>query len=632
MKRLFAIIIACIFLCSAAIAEGGSKPADDGVKALLAAEKEILYVRNDGIYARNEQGDFQTRISCDEVHKTLSSGDRIYVNAEENRSRILAYDVSGKKTAEYPLSIDGLLLDYAVTGSYLSYVYEENQQNRTRLAVLNTKTGTVKEYNQLINPRTVAADGDYLIVSCDTVEDVITALVLIDLRDDELTIAAENPPYGELHLNIFEDTCYVTDTKDIYKISWNEQTSQTTRLPLSNSSEAFCIAGDMLYEYHAENGEVSKLSLNDLQISTLTIAGYGTETLQDDPGITKTVSLFQNQYGAQVVLRFYSTVDDMILALMSGEPIDLLLLNNFNYANFVKADVLADLNELPQIQELRESGIYSDWYFELTGEQDRLSMLPICYVGCTLWEADVTLLEQLNLNKPRDTWTWDDFLDLAKQCKEKDISIMPDEHGTYYYMPGVINYINTYVDVFARTADFDTDEFRTMCEVWNTCLEEELATDVLLNKKNLLATTDFGTTSLDRDSQHVLVYPPMIAAERVVDAEAGLIGINRNSKQKDLALEFLFTYLSPEAQTEEYLPDPLVFSDYSWYAERYPDAMTKEQFDFYQEVMSMASLRDEMIPVRHAVNECLTRYFTHEASLDDTLQEIGQRVSMMFFE
>ena len=418
MKRLFVVIIACIFLCSAAIAEDRSKPAGDGVKALLAAEKEILYVRNDGIYARNEQGDFKKRISCDEVHKTISIGDRIYVNAEENRSRILAYDVSGEKTAEYPLSIDGLLLDYAVTGSYLSYVYEEKQQNRTHLAVLNTKTGTVKEYNQLINPRAVAADGDYLIVSCDIVEDVITALILIDLRDGELTIAAENPPYGELHLNINEDVCYVTDTKDIYKISWTEQTSQTTRLPLSNNSEAFCIAGDMLYEYHAENGEISKFSLNDLQISTLTIAGYGTETLQDDPGITKTVSIFQNQYGAQVVLRFYSTVDDMILALMSGEPIDLLLLlNNFNYANFVKADVLADLNELPQIQALRESGIYSDWYFKLTGEQDRLSMLPICYVGCTLWEADATLLEQLNLNIPGDTWTWDDFLELAKQCK-----------------------------------------------------------------------------------------------------------------------------------------------------------------------------------------------------------------------
>lgn len=633
MKRLFAVLIACIFLCSAAMAEGGSKPADDGVKALLAAGEEILYVRNDGIDARNEQGEFQPIISCGEIHKALYSGDRIYVNSEKERSRIFAYDLSGEKAAEYPLAIDGVLYDYAVTGPYLGYVYEEKQQRRTHLAVMNIQTGKVKEYDQVLNPMAVAADGDYLMVSCDILENVKTGLVLLDLRDDELTIAAERPPYGgKMHLNISEDVCYVTDQTDVYKISWSEQTSQTVRLPLSNDSKAFCIAGGVLYGYPDENGGVSRLSLNDLQTSTLVVAGYSAEHLQDNPGIAKTVSLLQEKYGTQVVFRFYSSIDDMILALMSGEPIDLLLLTNFHYANFVKADVLLDLNDLPQIQEKRESGMYSDWYFTLTGERDRLSMLPIGYVGCSLWEADANLLEQLKLELPGDNWTWDDFLTLAKQCGEKDISIMTDEHSQYYSTPSVINYINTYVDVFARTADFDTDEFRTMCEVWNTCLEEGLVSDASLNKKNLLSEADFSPAFFGSDAQVVLLYPPMIAEKRVVDAEAALIGISRNSKQQDLALEFLLTYLSPEAQTGTYLPDPLIFSDYSWYAEHYPDAMTKEQFDFYQEVLSMASLRDEMIPIRHTVNKCLTQYFTHEISLDDALREIGQRVSMMLFE
>ena len=632
MKRFFSVLIACIFLCSAAMAEGGSKPADDGVKALLAAGEEILYVRNDEIDARNEQGDFQPIISCGEIHKALYSGDRIYVNSDKERSRIFAYDLSGEKVAEYPLAIDGVLYDYAVTGPYLGYVYEEKQQNRTHLAVLNTQTGKVKEYDQVLNPMAVAADGDYLMVSCDILEYAKTGLVLLDLRDDELTIAAEKPPQGKMHLNISEDVCYVTDQTDIYKISWSEQTSQTVRLPLSNGSTAFCIAGDVLYEYPDENGGVSRLSLNDLQTSTLVVAGYSAEHLQSDPTIAKTVSLFQEQHGTQVVFRFYSSIDDMILALMSGEPIDLLLLTGFHYANFVKADVLLDLNELPQIQEMRESGIYSDWYFTLTGEQDRLSMLPIGYAGCDLWEADVNLLEQLNLELPPETWTWDDFLTLAKQCGEKDISIMDDGHNQYYSTPSVINYINTYVDVFERTADFDTDEFRTMCEVWNTCLEEGLVSDASLNKKNLLSGAYFCPGSFGSDSQAVLLYPPMIAEKRVVDVEVGLIGINRNSKQQDLALEFLLTYLSPEAQTGEYLPDPLIFSDYSWYAERYPGEMTKEQFDFYQEVLSMASPRDEMVPIRHAVNECLTRYFTHEVTFDEALQEIQQRVGMRLYE
>lgn len=56
------------------------------------------------------------------------------------------------------------------------------------------------------------------------------------------------------------------------------------------------------------------------------------------------MSLFQDKYDTQVVFRFYSTIDDMIPALMSGaKQIDVLLLDNFHYAYLVKADVLTDL-------------------------------------------------------------------------------------------------------------------------------------------------------------------------------------------------------------------------------------------------------------------------------------------------
>lgn len=69
----------------------------------------------------------------------------------------------------------------------------------------------------------------------------------------------------------------------------------------------------------------------------------------------------------------------------------------------------------------------------MTRIQDQLYMLPVGYVSCTLWETDMNLLEQMNLDVPEDTWTWNDFLELVKQCGEK--GLVKVFHSQYCMIP-----------------------------------------------------------------------------------------------------------------------------------------------------------------------------------------------------
>lgn len=480
-------------------------------------------------------------------------------------------------------------------------LYEEEKTGEARLCVWSPQTGEVARYDQLMQSERVTADGEYLLVFCLEPSTYSPVLALVDLTSGEITIAAENAPRGDaLLLDIGKNTAYVADAAALYEITRDEKTSRTRRFALPFGSQAIGLAGGALYGYNGESGQAEAAALSEQAAGALTIAGYQTELLQNDPALQQAASLLREARGAEVSFRLYGSSDDLILALMSDlDQIDLLMLNNFNLANYLRADVLIDLDEAPQIQALQASGQYAGWLFELGRDEGALHMLPVGGVSPTLWTVDGALLSELGEEKPEADWSWADFLRLAEKCAQHGLSAMEEDHsGAYFTTPGVSNYLTGYVEPVAQTADFDTPAFREMCEVWAQCVQKGYVCGAQEHRKQLFAVAEPTLASLTEEELDSLVYPPRAGEERVVDVECAL----------------------------------LVFADYDWYAQEFEGLLSQKQFDFYQETLSMSALRDTLIPVRHAVNECLTRYFTQEASFDEALREIEQRVGMMLFE
>lgn len=168
-----------------------------------------------------------------------------------------------------------------------------------------------------------------------------------------------------------------------------------------------------------------------------------------------------------------------------------------------------------------------------------------------------------------------------------------------------------------------------MCAVWKECLDEGLA---LGSSGRHLFTEAYFYPELLLEDDILLVSLPDVGHGRVIDAEAGLIGINANAKELSLAMDFIAAYLSPEAQGGEWLPQMFIFDDQEWYAQRFPNAPDAEQFAAYMEIMEAVSLRDENVEIRHTVNEALTPYFLGEYGFDEALSFIMDDVDRILNE
>ena len=570
------------------------------------------------------------RLECLNICSVYVDEETIYVNTWDESEQILVFRPDGEQLEQITLPVDGRVYEIAVTQGKIAYLYEDHNMGESCVAVYDVATAENTVYGQLTNPRYIDADGNYLIVHCDEIREVLPVLALVDLSNGEIMVAADYPPFGFLHLDIEENKCYIVSEDEITEISWNEKTGKQRLLPVTLSDEIFAIEDGILYCCDLD-GTVSQTDLKSKPVNTLVIACYGTESLRSDEADLRAVGIMARE-NVEVIFRNYSAnaKEDLILDLMAGrDQIDVLLLNNFSYSAFVNAGVLSDMNSFAQMQEMKNSGMYAPWLFDSVQTNGRQYVVPCGYVSPTLWRADAELLEKMQLELPSSEWTWNDFLDIARICGVNGYSVYEDSRGMYVFMPGVVNYINANVDVFSGETDFGSDAFREMCVVWKECLDESLAHG---SSERHLFTETYFYPELLLEEDNLLVSLPDVGQGRVIDAEAGLIGVNANAKDRSLAMDFIAAYLSPEAQGGEWLPQMFIFDDQEWYAQRFPNAPDAEQFAAYMEIMEAVSLRDENVEIRHTVNEALTPYFLGEYGFDEALSFIMDDVDRILNE
>lgn len=627
-----------LLMPGAALAEqADSIPAPLALFADDAGSVHLL--AQDGLYVHTQEGAWQRMVSLPGVRTGDVSGDRLYVTTADNPGEVAVYSTQGELLARHPVVQDGFIWALAATDTGFALLYAlDNQPHQNKLAVYDQTAGTTQEYPNIYNPVQIDADNGVLAVICDEIPRVQSVLALVDLRDGSITVGAESPPHGTMFLRADEQLCYVVTKDDVVRITWQQGVSKKENLPQTHGFPA-AVAGDVLYAYQAANKLQQTELRKQAESAALVFATVGAnEVAFMNWGFQLAVQQLWRDHQIKITVQNYETVEALILSLLAGiEPIDLLVLNNFHYAHFVKANVLLKLDDKPQIQSLRDSGRLADWYFTLSRTGDSLYVLPYIYADALVWQADRTLLEQSGLELPKTRWSWRDFAGFAHKLKQKDI---PAVAYMSFRRLGLQNYLNQYVNPFDERSTLDAAALKEMLDTTKTLTDEGLLVDADSGRRALLR--ESSTRAMADGEPPLLVLPPSTGVAPVVDAEAGLIGINRNSKQQQAALQFIQAYLSPDPSLfpgshigdpqERMTLYPPFFSDAFWQQQDWLTPQQKEVLYERNRLLSMSSLVDKVIPIRRMMNEVLDRVDAGQITFEQAMAEMQSRADLMLNE
>jgi len=366
--------------------------------------------------------------------------------------------------------------------------------------------------------------------------------------------------------------------------------------------------------------------------------------------IDKTLEIFEKKYPDVKVKRtalgdsYYTTLSTK---LMSGDKDpDILLLHNLKINDFARNKCLLDLNAYPEIKD-KFSKMFTGIeqlctsYGSLTGVPYLLDIMA--------WAVNEDLLKRLNIELPGDSWTWNDFYEYAKKVRKdingdgiKDTYIIEAEVRVPYFLD---LYESIHIDAINAQVNIDRQELKDLLIIWKKLWDEDLLKpgrmkgheedDVLLYHIDMSLALGDAT----------IIYPPHLEHERKYYAQFYALCINNNSENKELAVEFLSTYLSEEVQKHN--PVDAIYKDRSIYenSQYFIDAakfsgdspfgkMSNDRnYEIYKTMLEN-SCANYGIPtdLRIFTINTIEKYIRNEIDADEAVSLIEQKAKMIIGE
>lgn len=253
--------------------------------------------------------------------------------------------------------------------------------------------------------------------------------------------------------------------------------------------------------------------------------------------------------------KFVQTVTTEALA---GKASDLIAMNNLPLDKFIDNNVLVDLNELIAKDASFDKTQYYLNILQTSNRGDSLYSIPFGFYLTNVIHADRTLLNKADLEINDDTWTWQQFKDIAQLVHNVTDSDVP----TFANMPPVqllYQYIDSHYGELVKEgkANFDTDSFRNVLHQIKSLYDDGiLSMDYLMDPGQALFSL-YGLsepTSALRDllkpESQFLQMPSFDGQPSGFAYQATLlIGINSKSEVQQEAWEFVKFMLSEEMQS-----------------------------------------------------------------------------------
>ncbi|MBE5766608.1 MAG: extracellular solute-binding protein [Clostridiales bacterium] len=369
----------------------------------------------------------------------------------------------------------------------------------------------------------------------------------------------------------------------------------------------------------------------------LTLVGGSNQDI--DMRFTKTVEIFTQRHPEYTVKTtgYEYDKEKIKTAIMANDPGYDILVFSFNGGAEIKvSDMLMDLSENTVIAENIAQWLEMPFLWESDGSLYGIPAQIYPY-GFRIQKA---LWDELGLDIDRD-WTWDDFFALAEVAKEYGLKLTNDDK-VWRTMRG--QYESKYRDYIAGEANYETDTFRKLAEMWKQLDADKMLAYEYYERKNVLLEFDLGIMWKDDRSRYVYLGMPTLDGEYVTPIGIEGFYVNRFGENAEDAVEFLEIYTSPEVQgwacggintLMDDVRNNLYFGMYEemGYLHVFEDMIpTDEEMDDLKFALKTGRLNESFGNLDYVGTDVIQDFIKDRLTLDEFVAEVQERADLMIGE
>ena len=660
MKKIIVLLLCLTSILSACNnSEQASKPNGAGVinierkydisdmevspdgRIYLADKEEIQVFEKSGkaLNTIKESIKFCRSISIDE--------NKLYA-LDETAKTIKAFELDGKLIKEYSLDTAGCI-DMLCIGKDILLLKKYDDAKKVDLLLYDMEDGRLKklETGKFIGFSRYKGNSVLLYeTSANTVTNVIEYDYVKGKRLKEYSWF--NRVITGICYDQRDDKVYITSGSEVLKIGLQDESMEALTVPDSKDSvlsdisttEDICYILDSYNlrihlanrDTKEENGENSITILTgfDLISDSMTPFAYVSEGLK-------------TKYPECNIKYSYMTDTSKIKTkLMAGDSdFDIFTANQADIGHYMRNGVMQELNGYPSIKDSFKN--LFDGLEDKCSYKGKLLGVPfgIQVLG---YVVNDRLAKKIGVSVPKGRWTWEDFYKLAKDARKdingdgiKDTYIIALD-PTRKEAPLFLEFLEcAYIDTLERKVEIDRNEFIELLNIWKKLWDE----DLILGDQNGMFSEDsrvlmhMGGISLASGDQHLAYLPGLKTSNTYPLLDINFLCINRNSKNKELASEYLAQLLSREVQTAKgSIPSISNYKDISLYKELYEGTKlaNKENYSMYADILKNSKMELSNQDLRGHEISVVERFMNGSISAEEAVRDIEEKAKMIIEE
>ncbi|MDD4295535.1 MAG: ABC transporter substrate-binding protein [Ruminiclostridium sp.] len=451
-------------------------------------------------------------------------------------------------------------------------------------------------------------------------------------------------PYMPLSLypyyNTKEDQLYLLSQGTIKIVSLKEKkmveayTSST--LPKSYTA---CYGNNMAYCIDREQKKIVSLNIDD--ISSSKIITVLCNDFASDSSLSRVAYEFDkenNGTGVKFIKLNQDYVAKLNTMLLSGDDsFDLYMLSTYDSipSYYMKKGVYEDLNNYPVVS--RKFDDMFEGIKKLCTYNGTLLGVPIGLINSdTVYQLNTGMLEKFGLKMPEYDWTWSDFEKYAEDITSSGSNYMMQQSKIIFWLCNIYAVSNcTQMDLTKEAFNYGKADIKNELEFVKRIYEKrfileeervyEKKDDILLNFIHL-PSKELGGIKI--------IPAPVFNDKRVYPFMVNYLCLNKASKNKQLAAEFLGKCMSKEAQSDDLITQgPILYKDKAVYKESiYKNFITDDwNYNVYC-YMLKNSYRNETYLISREISDYIKEYFEGRISSDEAAEAIYNKMKQVVEE
>lgn len=390
------------------------------------------------------------------------------------------------------------------------------------------------------------------------------------------------------------------------------------------------------------------------EMDSIELKGMVAKYMKEHPDTI--IKMNQYDYKEEFVSDYLKKINTDII---SGKGDDLIPTDYLPMRKYAKNGVFENLNDyIKKDKDFNIENYYQN-VFESLKIDENYYAIPFKFMMGAL-VADQALLDQKNMNIEKGKWNRENFMNvLRKISKEEGIYGLPKMSKGELFELFFSGEVAQFIDYENKNTNFNSESFKTLLKDIQTIYDEKLMDENMdimeinkgangkigfIHQKNISVNR---LTEVKNMIENFRLYPyPTSDGQGGYAFTANAYGINANSKNKDLAWEFLKYINSEEVNKEDYLfsmgmnknmmiqalnetkklekKESIYLEDIVLYAFPLTDEEVKNTNDALENMKINKTLEPQINTI---LKESIMKYFAKEMTQEELIKTLDNKIS-----